>query len=106
MTKADWVVVVPSYNRVEIFKEKTLALLKDYNIPKDKIYVFVANEDQKKLYDEGVGNDVGHVIVGVKGLVPVRNFIFDYFPKGQPLVSFDDDVKGFLQMINPKKEVN
>ena len=105
MTKADWVVVVPSYNRVEIFKEKTLALLKDYNIPKDKIYVFVANEEQKKMYDEGIGSDVGHVIVGVKGLVPVRNFIFDYFPKGQALVSFDDDVKGFLKMINPKKAV-
>lgn len=105
MTKADWVVVVPSYNRVEILKEKTLALLKDYNIPKDKIYVFVANEEQKKLYDDGIGSDVGHVIVGVKGLVPVRNFIFDYFPKGQAIVSFDDDVKGFLKMINPKKAV-
>ena len=105
MTAADWIIVVPTYNRVEIFKQKTLALLKEHNIPKEKIYVYVANEDQKKLYEDGVGNDVGHIKVGVKGLVQVRNKIFEDFPKGTPIVSFDDDVKGFIQMINPKKAV-
>jgi len=94
----DWVVVVPSYNRVEIFKKKTLAVLKEYNIPKNKIYVFVANEEQKTLYEEGLKDDVGHIIVGIKGLPEVRNFIFDYFPKDKPIVSFDDDVRGFIEL--------
>jgi hypothetical protein len=94
---ANWVVVIPSYNRVDTLKKKTLALLQAHNIPKSKIYVFVADKEQEKLYRDGVGDDVGHIIVGVKGLPEIRNFIFDYFPKGQKLVSFDDDVRGFIE---------
>ena len=42
--------------------------------------------------------DVGHIIVGIKGLPEIRNFIFQYFPKGTPLVSLDDDVRGFVRL--------
>jgi len=98
-----WVIAIPSYNRVETLQKKTLALLKEYGIPKSKIYVFVANEEQKALYEAGVGGDVGHIIVGIKGLTQVRNFIFDYFPKGQQIVSFDDDVRGFIEYDVTKK---
>lgn len=94
----DWIVVIPSYNRVETLKEKTLKLLQEHKIPASKIYVFVADHEQKKLYEEGLEKgSVGHIIVGVKGLPEVRNFIFDYFPKGKPIVSFDDDVRGFIE---------
>lgn len=64
----DWVIVVPTYDRVEIFKKKTLKVLKDYEIPIEKIYVFVANEEEKVKYEEGLEKDsVGHIIVGKKG---------------------------------------
>jgi hypothetical protein len=73
-------------------------VLKEYKIPASKIYVFVANDEQKKLYEEGLEKgSVGHIVVGVKGLPEVRNFIFDYFPKGKAIVSFDDDVRGFIE---------
>jgi len=102
--KEDWVVVIPSYNRVETLKEKTLKVLQDYNIPPSKIYVFVANEEQKELYEAGLEKgSVGHIVVGVKGLPEVRNFIFDYFPKGKPIVSFDDDVRGFIEYTTKTK---
>jgi hypothetical protein len=102
--KADWVVVIPSYNRVDTLKAKTLKVLQDHKIPASKIYVFVANEEQKKLYEEGLEKgSVGHIVVGVKGLPEVRNFIFDYFPKGKHLVSFDDDVRGFLEFDESAK---
>lgn len=95
----DWKVVVPSYNRVDGFKKKTLATLQHHKIPPSKIYLFVANEEQKKLYEEGLEpGTVGHIIVGEKGLPQVRNFIFKYFPVGTPLVSFDDDVRGFVRL--------
>ena len=100
---ADWVVVIPSYNRVEIFKKKTLAVLQEYKIPKEKIYVFVANDEQKKLYDDALKTEVGHIVVGIKGLPEVRNFIFDYFPKDKPIVSFDDDVRGFIELDEKSK---
>ena len=100
---SDWKVVVPSYNRVEGFKEKTLKTLQYHKIPPSKIYLFVANEEQKKLYETGLEpGSVGHIIVGIKGLVPVRNFIFTYFPVGTKLVSFDDDVRGFVRLDGEK----
>lgn len=95
----DWKVVVPSYNRVNGFKTKTLATLQFHGIHSSKIYLFVANEEQKKLYEEGLEpGSVGHIIVGEKGLPQIRNFIFNYFPVGTPLVSFDDDVRGFVKL--------
>jgi len=97
-TLSDWIVVIPSYNRVDTLKEKTLKLLQEYKIPASKIYLFVANEEQKTLYEAGLEKgSVGHIIVGVKGLPEVRNFIFDYFPKGKAIISFDDDVRGFIE---------
>lgn len=94
----DWVIVIPSYNRVETLKEKTLACLQKYKIPASKIHIFVANEEQKKLYEEGLDKDsYAKLIVGVKGLAEVRNFIFDYFPVGKKLVECDDDIRGFLE---------
>ena len=95
----NWKVVVPSYNRVEGFKTKTLATLQYHKIPASKIHLFVANEEQKSLYEAGLEpGSVGHIIIGVKGLPQIRNFIFDYFPKGTPLVSFDDDVREFVHL--------
>lgn len=98
----DWVVVIPSYNRVQTLKEKTLAVLAQYKIPKSKIYLFVANEEQEKLYKEIEGS-VGHIVVGVKGLAEVRNFIFDYFPKGKKLVFMDDDVRSLIEFDGGSK---
>lgn len=97
----DWIVVVPSYNRPGAIKEKTLAVLDFHKIPHNKIYVFVANEDQKKQYLESIG-DTYNIVVGVKGLAQIRNFIFNYFPIGTKLVSFDDDVKKFVKLADGK----
>jgi hypothetical protein len=91
-----WVIAIPSYNRVKTLKEKTLKVLQEHGIPTSKIYVFVANEEQKELYEE-VRGLVGDIIVGVKGLAEVRNFITDYFPEGTKLVGIDDDIRNFIE---------
>ena len=94
---ASWKIVIPSYNRVLGLKCKTLATLQRYNISPDNIYLFVANEEQRKLYVDGLDEgSIRNIIVACKGLPEVRNFIFDYFPKDTPLISFDDDVSGFV----------
>lgn len=90
----DYIIVVPSYNRVDIFKKKTLAFLKKHNIGSDKIFVFVANEEQKSVY-----NSPDYItIVGVLGLVPQRNYICNYFPANKLIVSFDDDVDDLVEL--------
>jgi hypothetical protein len=99
MKNNDWIVVVPSYNRADGFKNKTLATLQHLHIDPKKIHLFVANDEQKKLYEDTIPkHSVGHIIIGEKGLVNVRNFIFRHFPKGTKIVSFDDDVREFVRL--------
>jgi hypothetical protein len=94
----DFVVAIPSYKRADTLKEKTLPLLSHYGIEPRRIHIFVANKDEEKVYKETLDPKLyGKIIVGVKGIGPVRNFIYDYFPVGKPIVSMDDDIQGFLE---------
>lgn len=87
------VVVIPSYKRAETIQQKTLAVLKRYSIPREKIYIFVADKSQYDEYKKAVPKELyGHLIIGKPGLVAVRNYIATYFAKGTPIVEFDDDI--------------
>lgn len=102
----DCVYVVPSYNRPDAFKTKTLATLQYHKIPSDKIYLFVANDDQKEKYITALGDEsICNIIVGIIGLPAVRNFIFNHFPINQKIVSFDDDVSGFVKLKDDKLQL-
>ena len=84
---ADYTVVIPSYKRAEGCRDKTLAVLHQYHIPKENIYVVVADKEQKKEYEAVL--DPGtykEILIGVPGLSDVRNWIFNHFPKGKALV--------------------
>lgn len=100
----DYIIAIPSYKRAEILKEKTLTTLHKYKIPKEKIYVFVANSEEHDIYKESLDPATyGHLIIGVPGLAAVRNFISGYFPKGKKIVSCDDDIRGFIEFDKTKK---
>ena len=72
---------------------KTLPTLKRGKVDKKRIYVFVANKTEEKLYREKMDPDTYHkIVVGKKGLVPQRRYISQYFPVGKKIVSMDDDV--------------
>jgi hypothetical protein len=91
-----YVIAIPSYQRAELLSRKTLKVLSDYKIPRTRIYVFVANQDEKKKYKEILDPQTyGHLIVGEKGLKNQRNFISRYFPIGQEILNLDDDLAGF-----------
>lgn len=88
-----YVVCVPSYNRPELCNEKTLAMLKTANIKKKNVYVFVANKQELKRYNEVLDKNLYHkIVLGKKGLVPQRQFAMEYFKQGEHIVFFDDDV--------------
>jgi len=87
-------IVIPSYKRPKELKRKTLATLSLYNIPKHRIHIFVASDQELAIYEKEIGNDYRY-IVGVPGLVQQRNFIQTCFPIGTFLFSLDDDVEGF-----------
>jgi hypothetical protein len=103
-------VVIPSLNRPKEITKKTLNTLKRYNVSSERIIIFVHNEQQKALYEEQVPRDLYNEIVNAnqeKGLHNMRNFITDYFPVNQYLVSMDDDVRGIFGVEAGKlKEIN
>jgi cellulose synthase/poly-beta-1,6-N-acetylglucosamine synthase-like glycosyltransferase len=91
-------VAIPSYKRDETLKEKTLKTLKRYGIPANKITVFVANKEEEALYkDTLTPGTYGKIVVGVKGMHDIRNFITEYYPIGTKIVNIDDDIKAFLE---------
>jgi hypothetical protein len=96
-----YVIAIPSYQRYSILEQKTLSMLNKYQIPKKKIYIFVADQDEKKVYESNLNHDLyGQIIVGQKGLKNQRNFIAKYFPEGQEIFQLDDDVGELKILVN------
>jgi len=100
----DYKVAIPSYNRVKEIVNKSLPTLLKGKVDPKKIFIFVANKEQEKLYKDGVPKgSYNQIIVGKKGIANQRKFIANYFPVGQEVVSMDDDVEELQRMVNPEK---
>lgn len=87
--------VIPSYQRVNTLRNKTLSMLCSYNVPTTNIFIFTAPEEYelyKKEFPEY------NVVRGLKGLMEQRNFITAYFEEGEQLVCIDDDVEQLLNL--------
>lgn len=96
-----YVVAIPSYNRPKEIVLKTLKTLKDGHTNKDCIYIFVANKDEYKKYEEAVPREMyGKIVVGKLGIANQRIFIKQYFKENQHVVSIDDDVEALYKMTN------
>jgi len=97
----DYVVAIPSYKRHDTLKKKTLSVLKDYRIPKQQIYVFVANKPEYDLYKNTLDpNTYGKLVVGKPGIKEIRNFMSNYFNEEQKIVYMDDDIGKIWQCKN------
>lgn len=92
----NYVVAIPTYNRHDVIENKTLKTLIEGNVSKSKIYLFVANGEQYKLYEDAIPKNMyNKIIIGKKGITNQRKFIAKYFPEGQYVISMDDDVEDF-----------
>lgn len=99
-------IVIPSYNRIELLKERTLSFLEKHKMSKKLIYIFVVREEYTK-YREELHDDY-NIIIGKKGISNQRGFISEYFDEGVPLVSMDDDIKEIHELFinsNDKKKL-
>ena len=94
-------VVVPSYQRAEICRDQTLATLERLKVDKDKIHVFVANEEQEELYRSVLKDDY-RIVVGVRGISTQRKFYHNWFPENERLLSIDDDMSDLLELGDKK----
>ena len=84
-------IAIPSYNRPNELRTKTLKTLQENRIPREKIYIFVIEEEYEK-YKEFIESSY-KIVVGKKGLVPQREFAEEYFGEGQEIVFMDDDIE-------------
>ncbi|AGS81007.1 hypothetical protein [Caulobacter phage Cr30] len=98
----DYVIAVRSYQRAMQFRDKTYTMLSKQHIDlSEKLYIFVANEEEKKEYRESLGdNPYKEIVVGVKGGKEIVHFISDFFPINQKIFFLDDDLEEFFE-FNP-----
>lgn len=100
-------IAIPSFKRPETIKKKTLKVLESYNIDPSRITVFVADQDEYKLYLESLAKDPYtnkcKIIVGVHTIGAQRNFIEKYYPEGTKLIMFDDDIEQVQKKISEQK---
>ena len=99
----DYVVAIPTYDRVEKLQQKTLKTLQDYKIDQ-KIYIFVNDKPQYDLYKKGLEADTytDIIISNTKGITDARNYIATYFPEGTNVVCLDDDLGTFVKKSGNK----
>lgn len=99
--QVDYRIGIPSYKRAETLKNKTLKSLK--GIPPERIDVFVANEEEKAIYEKTLEKGTySRIIVGVVGMRAIRNFMQNYYPVGTKLVSLDDDIDKIEKFVDEK----
>ena len=84
-------IAIPSYKRYEILKTQTLPTLDNLKTDRDKIHIFVANEEEAERYKEVIGSNY-RIVVGQRGISTQRKYIHNYFAENERVVSFDDDV--------------
>ena len=83
---------IPSYNRPDMLKNKTLRFLQKVGYPSEQIYIFVASDDERLRYQ--TANPGYNLIVGVLGLKQQRQFICDWLDDDEIYIGMDDDVSG------------
>ena len=95
----NYIIVIPTYKRYDLIHKKgTLSFLRKNSIPINKIILFVADKEEKELYFNNVPKNLysGKIIIGIKGILNQRNFIINYFPKNQYIISIDDDIQDIM----------
>ena len=101
----NYVVAIPTYNRADVLPHKTLKTLMEGHVNPQRIFLFVANQEQYRVYDEAIPKQLyRQLVIGKKGITNQRKFIANYFPEGQYVISMDDDIESF-EMLRGEKLV-
>lgn len=92
---------IPSYQRAEVVKTRTLDFLSRKNVDRERVKVWVADEQEYDTYRAALDSswDIG---ISVKGVLRSRCHYHQQYEKGTPLLSLDDDVADLLVERNKK----
>jgi hypothetical protein len=101
----NWRIAIPSYRREKTLLKKTLKTLSEYKVSPDRIDIFVANEDERLIYELEIPQSMyGRIVVGIRGIREIRNFIQSYYNEGDYVLCMDDDIEEVYQVINGEKK--
>ncbi|CAK0841990.1 unnamed protein product [Prorocentrum cordatum] len=89
----DWVVAIPTFDRVQDIERRTLGLLQRAHIPSKRIFVF-ADPTQYARYEKQLRHLDVHILPGERGVCGQRNLIMAHFAPGTRIVEMDDDIDG------------
>lgn len=84
---------IPTYKRAQLLAQRTYPLLKSYGIPDESIVLYVVAEEQEEYRKTF---PFAQIVVGVKGLVPQRRFIYDDAKMDEEIMMLDDDLIAIL----------
>lgn len=89
------IIVIPSYDRPDILKKRTLAYLEACGIHDETIHIFIVDDSrQKAMYRDILNGRRYHINDGGPlGLHKMRNYITKTFPEGTHILSMDDDIQ-------------
>lgn len=101
----DYRIAIPTIDRSETIKNKTLDYLLRTDIDVSKIDIFFSKSEQIPEYKQSLKNiKIGNYIpTNLKHVRTQRNFISKYYPKGTFIVGIDDDIESLQIKINDKK---
>ena len=103
----NYIIAIPSYKRPQTLKNKTMNILKKHNINPNKIYIFVSDKEEKKIYKNEIDSKFyNKMVIGKPGIKNIRNFMPNYFKEGQKIFYMDDDIKEIYQNFNNNKIIN
>ena len=100
----DFQIAIPSYKRHNLLLQQTIPTLIKLKADLSKITVFVANSEERLIYQTRLESaNLGiPVVVGVPGIGPQRQFINQYYSEGTKIFSMDDDVCNVFQKEDNK----
>jgi hypothetical protein len=86
-------IVIPSYQRSETLKKKTLNWLSSANKGAIPVSIFVANRDEYETYHNCLeANSYNDIHIGEVGMKNIRNFINDHYQENARIFQIDDDI--------------
>ena len=98
-------IAIPSYNREKILPKKTLELLDKFEVPHDKIRIFVKSPEQLDLYLETCGSDYNYEITYQSGIMATRNYLQVFYHEMNiefdGVLFIDDDITNLTEMGKP-----
>ena len=89
-------IVIRSFKREKIIRDRTLKLLEKHKIPKDIIDIIVETDLMKINYEKVLGYDYNIIVSNTKGICEKRNFIRYYYRNEtdlEEIMCIDDDIK-------------